>query len=108
MIMPPSFKQKLYIVARRRGYIDRLDPNQDPYEFTTQNYDPRVVTSENGSIFIGEHVVEVPLPQGELDLVKLEIKAIEAVISRVRGEAEAKITKFQGAIDNLLAIGHDG
>lgn len=106
MQLPATLKQKLYVVARRRCYVE---PGQLPYTFSMQSWDPRQLKANtSGEIFICEHEVEVPLPEGEIDMISLEVKAMEKARDEIMGEAQAKATAIDAAIQNLLAIGYEG
>lgn len=106
MQLPATLKQKLFVIARRRSYVE---PGQLPYAFSMQSWDPRQIKSNTtGEIFICEHEVEVPLPEGEIDMISLEVKAMEKARDEIMGEAQAKATAIDAAIQNLLAIGYEG
>lgn len=69
-------------------------------------YTPKKNVAPEGWTFAGEAVISFT-PVDRQTLVDNKVEALKAEAAAIRAEAQAKVTRIEGQIQNLLAISYD-
>lgn len=68
-------------------------------------YDFDAAANNDDAVIIGTAQVELDIP--EVDINQIMIQKLQGQIQVVRAKSEAEVTRIQGRIQEMLAIGQD-